>query len=64
MNKCNQGSCKGVFLERISEYGIYWSCSACGHNIDRKCGCGGQRVMITYNGISVGRCSKCGKYRY
>ena len=64
MAKCNQGNCKGVFVERVSKYGPYWSCSACGHKIDQKCVCGGQRVLTTYNESSVARCSKCGKYRY
>jgi len=64
MTRCNKGNCKGVFVERVSEYGPYWICTVCGHKIDQKCICGEKRVMTTYNGSSVAQCLKCNKYRY
>lgn len=53
MTKCNQFNCKGEFVEDVSKYGPYWKCTVCGHKIDKKCFCDGQRVMSIYNG-SVG----------
>ena len=66
MAKCNQGNCKGEFVERISEYGSYWKCSICGHKIDKRCICGGLRKMSIFNGISVAVCSnyRCRKNKY
>ena len=64
MAKCNQYNCKGELEERISKFGPYWKCSRCGHTVDRKCKCGGNREMTTYNGTSVTKCLLCRKYRY
>ena len=63
MTKCNQFNCKGEFVEDVSKYGPYWKCTVCGHKIDKKCFCGGQRIMSIYNGSTVSKCTKCGKYR-
>lgn len=64
MARCNQSNCKGELVEAVSKCGPYWRCTVCGHTIDKKCFCGGQRIMSTYNGATVSKCTKCGKYRY
>lgn len=64
MAKCNQGGCKGLFEDRVSEYGPFWSCSMCKHTINKRCGCGGIRKMMVINGSTVAKCSKCRKPTY
>lgn len=64
MGECTESYCKGTLELLMGPYGSYWKCCKCGHTISKKCACGGDRELTTYNGKSVSRCTKCKKYRY
>jgi len=61
---CTQSYCTGKLNLFKGKNGEYWSCPKCGHIILKKCNCGGERKLTIYNGKSVSRCVKCGKYKY
>ena len=63
--ECVKNYCNGKMEEHTNQYGGYWICQKCKNIISKKCHkCGGEMRLVTINGSSAAKCSKCGALNY